>query len=889
MVTSCSTEKTGWAHRSYHNTTARYNGFFNAKESVKEGIESLQTSNEEDYTKILPIYVEGDEISSKGVYPQMDRAIEKSSVVIERHSMPKRKSDKAKKIEYCRWIDDNYFLIGQAYYFKREFSDAKRLLEYVSRSPEYKHSSTRFDAMLWLSKTYLEEGEYDEAQKMLDILTDAREESEKDDKDDDKKARDKKKKRKPKGRPSGGRKKKKRKKKSYEPKPEGFPKYLKDDVFAVQADLLIRQGRYSDAIVPLEEAIVNAKKKDFKARLLFILAQLYQEVGDKSNASLTYGRVIKLHPDYEMEFYARINRALNANLRSADTKALRAELLKMLKDDKNSQWYDQLYYALADLELRDRNEDLAIDYLVLSTQVSKENNRQKGLSFLKLGDIHFKKRLYRQSQAYYDSTVTFLPQDHEDYQTIANKAEYLTELVDHLETVERQDSLLALCNLSEAERLSLIQDIIQDKIDEEERLLQEELVNQLNPGDGGRPTPGGDGTGANWYFYNTNTRSIGFSEFRRQWGERKFEDNWRRSDKSSQASAFDEVVETPEDSVGTGDETGDDKKPEFYLKDLPCGDDKKLAASHDEIIEALYGAGIIYKEKLSDNKEAIGAFTNLVNRYDTCKYQLPGYYQLYRLHLAQDDEPKANEYKNLLSAFPDSEYWKVIVDPDFKKKDEQQRIADLKEYERVVDMFQRGFYPAVMNSVEKTVNNDQDNYYLAKYYMLRAQTASEMNALAQVEPSLRTVIDRFPGTPEAVKAQEYLDLLKTEEPAAESPFKVNNESQHLFVILFPDTKGSVRHLENKVSDFNASFFRAAGLRIESLNFGTEDKVISVKSFANQQEARDYYLAFKTNTGILTGLNDSYEFYTISIENYQRLYADKQYAEYKLFFEENYLN
>ena len=165
VFTGCSTEKYGWAHRSYHNTTARFNGYFNANERIKEALQSLKQTRKEDYTKILPVYIYGDEVTSKGLYPQMNEAIEKSSTVIDRHSMPARESNKTKKKEYCQWIDDNFFLIGKAHFYKREFKDARTFLKYVSRAEEFKHSALRFEALLWLAKTHIEEENFSEASK----------------------------------------------------------------------------------------------------------------------------------------------------------------------------------------------------------------------------------------------------------------------------------------------------------------------------------------------------------------------------------------------------------------------------------------------------------------------------------------------------------------------------------------------------------------------------------------------------------------------------------------------------------------------------------------------------------------------------------------------------
>ena len=93
---SCSTEKKSIINITYHNITSRYNGYFNAKESVREGLEKIKSNYTEDYTQLLPIYIEGDEAAARSVYPEMDVAIEKCSEVIQRHSMY------IKKEEYCK-------------------------------------------------------------------------------------------------------------------------------------------------------------------------------------------------------------------------------------------------------------------------------------------------------------------------------------------------------------------------------------------------------------------------------------------------------------------------------------------------------------------------------------------------------------------------------------------------------------------------------------------------------------------------------------------------------------------------------------------------------------------------------------------------------------------
>ena len=97
IIASCSTEKNTMVHRTYHNTTAKFNGYFNAKEIIKEALTSFRSSYEEDYSAILPIYIYANKDNASTFYSPMDTAIKKSSVVIAKHSMPNPKFTKKQK------------------------------------------------------------------------------------------------------------------------------------------------------------------------------------------------------------------------------------------------------------------------------------------------------------------------------------------------------------------------------------------------------------------------------------------------------------------------------------------------------------------------------------------------------------------------------------------------------------------------------------------------------------------------------------------------------------------------------------------------------------------------------------------------------------------------
>jgi len=61
---------------------------------------------------------------------------------------------------------------------------------------------------------------------------------------------------------------------------------------------------------------------------------------------------------------------------------LKQELIKLSKDAKNTDYLDQLYYTLGELERKEGNIEKAIEYYTLSAKFSKGNSNQKGMSYL---------------------------------------------------------------------------------------------------------------------------------------------------------------------------------------------------------------------------------------------------------------------------------------------------------------------------------------------------------------------------------------------------------------------------------------------------------------------------------------------------------------------------
>ena len=227
----------------------------------------------------------------------MDKAIQKGSVVIQKHSI------KIRGKEYCKWIDDNYLMIGKAYFYKGEFDEAIKTFNFISE--EYKKTNISYESLLWLARCYIEKNDYSSAESILIDLNNNRK----------------------------------------------FPQEYRRDYEIINADLYLRQKNYPLA----KEAILNSlnkyKHRKDKGRLNFIVAQIYQIEEQYPRATKHYNEVLKTNADYSMVFNTKMNLALCSDKSSKDSEKMRKQLIKMTKDDKNKEYLDQIYYTIAEMDL----------------------------------------------------------------------------------------------------------------------------------------------------------------------------------------------------------------------------------------------------------------------------------------------------------------------------------------------------------------------------------------------------------------------------------------------------------------------------------------------------------------------------------------------------------
>ncbi len=856
-LVSCSTKKNTFTRRVYHNLTAHYNVYWNGKEALLEAEEELEKNADDNYNMILPVFKYGSESDANSVAPLLDRAIEKGSKTILRHSMEFGGK------EYVKWIDDAYMLIGKSYFYKQDYYSARRSFNFVMKN--FDGSSVRFDAMLWLARSYIALESFEKAEPLLNLVQ--------------KDALDGK-----------------------------VPNSAMRDLPLVYANYYIMQEKYEKSIEYLYEALEFDPKKDLKTRLKFILAQIYQKNENYTEASELYRQVIRRNPEYDMAFQAKINLAMSYTTGTGSRNDIVKILNKMLKDEKNKDYQDQVYYALAEIALKNDNDTLGIHYLKLSVRTSVSNNYQKATSALRLADLYFEIPKYENAQAYYDTAIQFLPKDYPNYELVQRKTDKLSDLVTNIQTIHLEDSLQYVASLPEDERLVLISQIIEN-LKEEERLQRErEQMASQNAQFMGSNMGGGFGSSGSegkWYFYNPAALSQGFTDFNQKWGRRKLEDLWRLKDKQIITYEPEEIAEVSLDSIA-GDSAvllaKDPHKPEYYLKDLPLTEDD-IEESNDKIIDAYYNLGLIYKEGLDNPVKAVGSYEELLRRYPDNKYQLKAYYQLYRLFLELNDQEKVAYYKNMiLNNYPDSDYANIIRDPDYynQLQEKQNRMAAF--YSETYNDYINGSYFTVIENADLAIAEFGDSAsMIPKFAYLKALSIGHVDIVDSLVSSLKTVINKYPESEVEPLAQNILsyivkdrpefgdgDVSQEQDSVINFPYTYDPQATHLYVLIVKKQAVKLNPIKVKISDFDQKYFRLVDLSINSVLLDRNQYLITVGNFDDARKAINYYNAISNNRYVFSDLpQGNYEQFVISSENYPVFYKDKDIALYKMFFEKYY--
>lgn len=848
---ACSNKRNTFGRRVYNNLTAHYNAYWNGNESLKEAVKQLNSQLLDDYTQVLPIYSNADEQQIKAIQSFLDRAIEKASIVIQNHSM------KFKSKELNKWVDDCYLLIGKAYFYKKDYVSARRTFSFIQ--DEFKEDEIRYDANMWLIRTYIQANEFEKSLRLLREFHNNFDELE-------------------------------------------VPYYIQRIFYQNYAHHYILSKNYSEAIPYLEKVIQTSKNKQEGSRFRFILGQVYHLNENFSEARRLFKEVIKRNPEYRLEFQAELHIAKVYNPDIDNYGDFIRKFEKMLRDEKNQDYKDLVYFAMAEIAKKNNILEDEVRFLKQSVIYARKDFQQKVASSIRLARIYFDQDLYQKASIYYDTVRQFIRKDYPDYQNIVKRTELLSNLVNNHQKIQKQDSLQSLAFMSESDRNEIIANLIeQQNIQKEKAKTQNESPNFISVNQNTNNRNSSNNPGA-WYFYNPTNISYGYSEFLRKWGNRSREDNWRLLDKQI-AIATDilipeklEIEEGKTNKLNGKSETHNDFTP--YLKDIPFTPEA-VERSNKIIIEAYYENGLLYEDGLERSDLAIECFEAMIQRFPANIHLLNSYYHLYLLYQDLDNEARSDDYKNLiLRRFPESGYAGLIRDPNTKIKIGSQNIQSNSLYAQAYYAYINKQYFTSIEICNNELSDNQDMELSPKFDFLRALSLGKVEVADSLIYSLERIIRKYPDHELAEQANNILSILilkNTESTDVEanvsddlqevaSPYDYNQASSHNYILMIEGGSVNLESLLYNLANFNRKIKDYSELTISSFDFSDTHKLILIARFKNSQFAKEYEDQLKTDQAVNRSLSAlKKEQFLISNDNYVLFYQLKDLNEYLDFY------
>lgn len=866
LLWGCSAQKNTGLSRAYHNLTAKYNVLFNGTESFRDGLAKIDEQFTDDYSEILPVFNYKGKETVNIAGSDMDRTIKKCSKLITLHSItakPKVRDNKTlspdertffSKKEYNVFVDDAYLLMAKAYFYRHEFSQASDIFRRILN--DFKNQPTTYESQIWLARVGIETGQSFEAADILTALVND----------------------------------------------ENFPEKLETDLYLTYSDFFLSQKNYPEAIDFLNKAIETEKKKRARTRYKFILAQLYEKTGDLKKASQVYAEVIKLNPPYDMAFHATVNRALAYEQGFGRADEIESELLKMLHDDKNLEYQDQIYFALGNLSTKEGNEKKAVEYYEKSLESNKDNDRQRIRSYLTLANYFYGIPHYQKAQAYFDSVVTHIDPDYPDYNNLYAKSKSLTQLVHEINTVTLGDSVLMLSKLPAEDLNRKIDEIIsnerrkqqEEATRQEEQRMDEQFGQEAALRNSRQSAQAG--TSTQWYFYNDAAKNLGFREFKLKWGNRRLEDHWQRASKAIVNYVQGEEAPESEVSNETVNQTAGNLSRDFYIAGIPFTD-SAVNTKLREIEGALYNMGMIYRDELKDPGRANEAFKQLVSRFPESPYLLSAYYNLYGLAREQNNQAMMEHYKNLISSkFPESTYARVLTDPEYFLKLEREEKAVQEYYMATYSLFQTGNYAEVVDRCRNAARSYPDHKLKPQFAYLGILANGKTADPKIFRDSLISIASRYPGTEIADDARNLINYMDKDHPEireaeekriSQEIYSFSPPAKHHFMMAL-DKKINSNQLVFNIINYNLDYSDSLNLLVEVINLDDTRNLVSVKMFRNLEQASGYLKKITTSQEIRKDMPDfTFIPFVISERNLITLRKDKSVDRYLKFYNENY--
>ena len=760
---------------------------------------------------------------------EIEDCIKKASIVIQYHKNSK-------------WVDDSYNLIGQARMYGYDFPNAVTTFKYVNTNA--KDVNAKHWAIVNLMRIFIENNEFANADEASSYL-----ESEILNKNNLK----------------------------YLYLTRAYYYQLLDD-----KNHMVRNLVLADPLLSRQE----------RARYYFIIGQIYQEIGFSSAAYEYYIKCISSNPSYELSFYAKLNIAQVTELSDTkDLKKVRKYFKKLVTDEKNIEFQDRIYYEWAKFELKQNHLTDALEKFNLSVQKSISDPRQKGVSYISLGEIYYDTlKDYSVAQAYYDSAVSVLPTTYEDYKAVKQRQEVLTNFISQINTINLQDSLLRLADMDSTAVMNIfITEASSQQDEKEEKAELEEKQQRTRVGSlANLDEPTGVGA-SKWYFSNPSAVSAGRTSFRQIWATRPLEDHWRRSIKQAVTTNEENILDQKDIEITkennpefTRDQSIMNTASQMY-KTLPLTLAEKTEA-HVALELAYYNLGKIFYFDLAEKENAGNTFNILHKNYPESEYIAETNYLLYIIYQEQGNNDLASKVADFMhEIMPKSLYTKLIDNPDYEELSNQANEILSKEYKNIYALYLENELDSANKIINKLLIQYPDVKFSANLKLLRILMIGKTQPLADYQLALQSFIDNYPDHELNTYANTLLKASTTYRSnlvklKAAEYFETSTEKY--FYAVLSQAVDHDQNITDLLGPIITADFATYNLKTGSLLLNDSINITLVRQFLSKEDALLFFDSIKAEQLFDNLKNPAF---VISESNFDILYKSKEIEAYLEFY------
>ena len=901
----CSSRKNNTAAtRMYHAFSARYNTYYNGNVAYKEAMKAQSQGHKDNYLEQLPLLIISNKETAKQGAAQYDRAIEKAQKAIKNHSIkrkPKKPSGKKltpkQKLFYAQkefnpFLWRAWFLMANSQMQKGEFTEAASTYIYISRLYENDRDIVA-RARIMLAKCY---GELDWLYEAEDILQRVQRDT--------------------------------------------VPDFLKEEYAQAKGALLLKQERLAEAIPYVQKGVGRdgATSLD-KAREYYLLGQLYVATGDKESAYRSFGKTISKSPPYELEFNARIRQTEIAT--TENHKKILRKLKRMARSPKNEEYLSQIYYAIGNIYMSQKDTVEAVKAYETGVAEGATSGYGTGMLHLSLAKIYWGQERFSKAGENYSKAISMINEDTEGYDEVKFRSEVLGGLVQYTDVVEKQSELLYWATLPPEKLYPIIDALIEEekrleklRKKEEEKMQKENGGSELdNAGIMADMTVPDQGEKQLWYFYNNKLVAQGVRSFKQQWGDRQLKDYWRFSHEisslmnndtiqtdvsmsdslsldtdSTLLATADSVSLDAEQPAGEGVSATDPTTREYYIQQIPVTDEQK-AAAHNALRDALFEAGVLFKDKVNDKNLAIKYLEKVADGYPGYERMADVYFNLFMACSRWNEAEKADHYRNLLiQQYPDSAMTRLIQQPDFFDNAALRKHKEDSLYVKAYSHYRNGEYEAVEQENNYAAVKYPNGNHRARFMFIDAMSKLYGGKQDEALESLAGLISRFPGDSVSkiaggistgIKEGRLLQsgistsiwdrkadgTIRTSQDSV-PPFVADRNGPYYFLLAFPNGSLDEKRLLFEMARYNFSRYMVRNFDMV-FEKQAEVTLFEIKEFLNFDEAFVYRKRLYANAEtarLLEGINA----FIISKTNLDLLLKYYTFGEYTEFYEKNFL-